>query len=306
MQNNKNIKIKVKRHIKSKPIDLFWDGLLYFFLIVLALLCLLPMWHVIMAAISDPSELYVTNDFLFLPTGGVSFKAWNMVFEDYPILRGYLNTIIYALGATALGLILSLLAAYVLSRKAFMFKGAFFLFLVIPMFVSGGMIPLYTVVYKLGMTGTIWSIIIPGCCSVLNIFLLRNGMAGIDEAYSEAAKLDGAGHWTILFQIIIPLIGPYVSVIVMFTLIGQWNQWMLPKIFLGADKQELYPLSLVIYNLMQLSGSTSIQGGMNELEEYNSSIQMISILLSSAPLLIVFPFFEKHFEKAVVIGGVKG
>lgn len=296
----------MRKHIKKHAGDIVCDVVLYGALIVLALVCFLPMWHVLMAAISDPSELYVNNDFLFLPIGGVSFETWKIVFDGYPILRGYLNTIIYTLLSTLIGLVLSILAAYVLSRKNAMLKGPLFIFLLVPMFVSGGMIPLYMVVYSLDLTGTMWSIVLPTCCNALNIFLVRNGIAGIDDAYVEAAELDGAGHITILFKIIIPLIVPYISVIIMYSIIGQWNAWMLPKIFLGADQVELYPLSLVTYNLLQLSGSTNIQGGLNMLEEYNKSIQMVVILVSSLPLILIYPFVQKHFEKATIIGGLKG
>lgn len=291
---------------KGNPKEIICDVLLYGALAIFALICFLPMWHVLMSAISDPSELYVSTDFLFLPVGKISFETWKLVIEEYPILQGYLNTIFYTVSATVLNVVLTLLAAYVLSRNNFLFQGPIFLFIVIPMFISGGMIPLYTVVHNLGMTGTVWSIIIPGCCNALYIFMVRKGILGIGDAYIEAAELDGAGHLTIMFRIVLPLIVPYISVIVMYTIIGQWNQWMLPKIFLGSDKQELYPLSLMLYNLLELSGSTSVGGGMNMLEEYNKSIQMVVILMSSLPLIIIYPFVQKYFEKAVIIGGVKG
>lgn len=280
--------------------------MLYFWLTVLALICVLPMWHVIMGAFSNYSDIYVNNSFLFVPIGKFSPEAWKYVFEQYPIGRGYLNTIFYTLASTLIGLLLSLLGGYVLSRKNFMFRVPLFIIILLPMFINAGIMPLYIVVYNLHMTNTVWAVILPTCCNAMNIFMVRAGMEGISDSYAEAAQLDGAGHLRILFSIIVPLVVPYISVVVMFAIIAQWNSWMYPKIFLSKQSEDLYPLALIVRNIILESESNNIQTSLNEMEEYGPIFNLITILISSVPLLITYPFIQGFFEKAVVIGGVKG
>lgn len=292
--------------IKKRSSDVIADGIIAVILIAIALVCVLPMWHVVMAAISKPKDLYASSDFLFRPVGGVSFEAWSIVWKNYPILRSYFNTILYTVLYTGIGLLLTLLGAYVLSRKDFLFRNLIFVFMLLPMFVNAGMIPQYVVNYKLGLTNTIWALVLPGCCTALNVLMVRVGMQATD-AYCEAAQIDGAGHLQTLFKIVLPLVIPYVSVVVMFSVITQWNSWMLPKIYLSKEVENLYPLSLIIYNMIQQTeGTGGMSIGINKLEEYGPSIQMVTILISSLPLLCIYPFIQKFFEKAVVIGGVKG
>ena len=296
----------VKKRKKKRPSDIVCSGIVGLILTLLALVCILPMWHVLMSAISAPKELYATSDFLFLPVGGISFEAWSLVWENYPILRSFFNTVFYTAAYTAIGLILTLLAAYVLSRKDFMWRTPLLVIFIIPMFVNAGMIPQYIVIYNLHLTNTIWSIILPGCCTAMSILMVRVGMTATDS-YCEAAEIDGAGHLRTLFEIVLPLVIPYVSVVLMFSVITQWNSWMLPKIYLSKEVEHLYPLSLVIYNMIQQTeGTGGMSIGINKLEEYGPSIQMVTILISSLPLLIVYPFIQKFFERAVIIGGVKG
>ena len=166
--------------IKKKSSDIIADGIIAVILIAIALVCILPMWHVIMAAISKPKDLYASSDFLFRPVGGVSFEAWSIVWKNYPILRSYFNTILYTVLYTGIGLLLTLLGAYVLSRKDFLFRNLIFVFMLLPMFVNAGMIPQYVVNYKLRLTNTIWALVLPGCCTALNVLMGRVGMQATD------------------------------------------------------------------------------------------------------------------------------
>ena len=294
--------------IKNKNLgSIVCDVALYFFLTVAAVLCVMPMWHVMMSAISEPGELYASTDFLFLPTGGVSFEAWKVVIREYPIFRGYLNTIFYTISSVCIGLLLTLLGAYVLSEKKFIYSTFLVIIFVIPMFLNAGLMPQYIVNYNLGITNTPFAVILPTAVGGLNILLVRAGIKNVAGAISEAAKIDGAGHMTVLFGIITPLIVPYISMVVMFTVIMQWNSWMLPKIYLTKEVEELWPLALIVNNIVnesQSKGGMSI--GVNKLEEYGPAIKMITILLSSFPLLIIYPFIQKYFEKAAIVGAVKG
>jgi len=291
---------------KRKIIYIIADTLKIAVLIGLALVCILPMWHVLMGAISDPIALTASKNFHFIPAGKVSFEGWKIVFAKNTIIRGYLNTIFYTVSSTLIGTLLALLGAYVLSRNTKL-KIPFFIFLIIPMFVGAGIIPFYIVVYNLGMTNTPLAMIIPGCCGVFNIILLRAGIVGLPDSILEAAEIDGARHMTVLLRIVLPLIVPYIGVVMMFSVIGHWNSWLFASIFISAARKDLYPLALILRDILIRGNTQDITGGSGIVVDfYKDSIQLVTILASSLPLIIAFPFFQKNFEKAVILGGVKG
>ena len=277
-------------------------------LLAIAAVCALPMWHVIMGSFTDPVTLSANNSFLFSPINGkFSLEGWKIVFRNNLILKGYRNTIFYVLSSTVLGVFLSMIGAYVLSRKDVFWKIPLIVFFVIPMFISGGLIPFYMVVYKLGMTNTIWAMIVPGCCNVLYIILIRNGIATIPEAVIEAAEIDGAKHLTILVRIVLPLSVAYIAVVAMFSVIGQWNSWLNASIFLSKQYENLYPLQLIIREIIVKGNTSGVTAGSGiKVDYYKESIQLVTIVASSLPLIIIYPFAQKYFEKAVIIGGIKG
>ena len=277
-------------------------------LIALAAVCLLPMWHVIMGSLSDPLTLAASNSFLFFPISGkFSIEGWKIVFRNNLILRGYLNTIFYTTASTVLGVFLSMLGAYVLSKKKLFWKVPIIVFLIIPMFVSGGLIPFYIVVYNLGMTNTVWAMIIPGCCNIFGIILIRNGIASIPESVIEASEIDGAQHMTVLLRIVLPLSVPYIAVVAMFSVIGQWNSWLNASLFISKAYEKLYPLQLIVREIIVRGNTGGVTAGSGiKVDFYKESIQLVTIVASSLPLILIYPFVQKHFEKAVILGGVKG
>ena len=296
----------VKR--KFKLSHLIADIIKVVVLIAVAAACFLPMWHVIMGSLSDPLSLAANNSFLFFPIGGkFSIEGWKIVFAKNLIFRGYLNTIFYTSASTVLGVFLSMLGAYVLSKKKLFWKIPIVVFLIVPMFVSGGLIPFYMVVYNLGMTNTVWAMIIPGCCNVFGIILVRNGIAAIPESVIEAAEIDGARHMSILLRIVLPLSVPYIAVVAMFSVIGQWNSWLNASLFLSKAYENLYPLQLIVRDIIVRGNTGGVTGGSGlQVDFYKESITLVTIVASSLPLILVYPFVQKHFEKAVILGGVKG
>ena len=294
------------QHIRPSRGDITFRVINGLFLIAFAMVCVLPMWHVLMSSISNPKSLYVNTDFLFLPTGGVSFETWKIVFTKYPIVRGYLNTLLYTVLSVGIGLILSLLGAYALYKKNLLFKNLIFLFVFLPMFVNAGLIPQYVMAYRLHLTNTIWGIVLTGCCNAMNILVIKRGLDNIPLATIEAAEIDGANDFQILFRIIVPMIVPSISVIVMFGIINMWNSWLIPSIYLSQQSADLYPLALIVRNIINETSGTSNSLSINTSVEYTTSIRMVAIVMSSAPLLILFPFVQKYFEKAVILGSVKG
>lgn len=214
-----------------------------------AVICVLPMWHVLVASFSDPIRLALYEGFLFKPLD-FSLEGYELLFSYNNLWRSYLNTIIYTVSATVLGLLLDLLAAYVLSRRNLMFKRLLMLIIIIPLLFNGGVIPLYLVVRTLGMTNTIWAMIVPACCNTMSIIMLKNGMESVNDAICEAAQIDGAGHVRILMQIMLPLTTSFIATVVLFNAIGHWNSWVNASMFISASHKELYPLQLIMRDIL--------------------------------------------------------
>ena len=174
-------------------------------LILIAVACLLPLWHVIMASISNPTDLNVAKGLILKPLRNVDTTAYKLILQYQKLWRGYRNTIMYCALSCVFTGIMTVIAGYVFSRNRFFYRNAFMLFISFTMLFNGGMIPTYMVIRKLGMIDTVWALTVPGCLSVFNIILMRTSMQGISDALEEAARLDGANDFVIMFKIILPL-----------------------------------------------------------------------------------------------------
>ena len=271
-----------------------------------AIVCVLPMWHVLVASFSDPIRLALYEVFLFKPLS-FSVEGYELLFSYNNLWRSYLNTIIYTVSATALGLLLDLLAAYVLSRKNLMFKRFLMIVIIIPLLFNGGVIPLYLVVRSLGLTNTMWAMIIPACCNTMSIIMVKNGMESVNDAICEAAQIDGAGHVRILMQIMLPLTTSFIATVVLFNAIGHWNSWVNASMFISASHKDLYPLQLIMRDIL-INNSTEgvVSPSGYPISFYLPSLRVIMVIVGSLPLIVLYPFMQKYFEKGIIIGGVKG
>lgn len=271
-----------------------------------AIVCILPMWHVLVASFSDPIRLALYEGFLFKPLS-FSVEGYELLFSYNNLWRSYLNTIIYTVSATALGLLLDLLAAYVLSRKNLMFKRFLMIVIIIPLLFNGGVIPLYLVVRSLGLTNTMWAMIIPACCNTMSIIMVKNGMESVNDAICEAAQIDGAGHVRILMQIMLPLTTSFIATVVLFNAIGHWNSWVNASMFISASHKDLYPLQLIMRDIL-INNSTEgvVSPSGYPISFYLPSLRVVMVIVGSLPLIVLYPFMQKYFEKGIIIGGVKG
>lgn len=271
-----------------------------------AVICVLPMWHVLVASFSDPIRLALYEGFLFKPLD-FSLEGYELLFSYNNLWRSYLNTIIYTVSATVLGLLLDLLAAYVLSRRNLMFKRLLMIIIIIPLLFNGGVIPLYLVVRTLGMTNTIWAMIVPACCNTMSIIMLKNGMESVNDAICEAAQIDGAGHVRILMQIMLPLTTSFIATVVLFNAIGHWNSWVNASMFISASHKELYPLQLIMRDIL-INNSTEgvVSPSGYPISFYLPSLRVVMVIVGSLPLIILYPFVQKYFETGIIIGSVKG
>ena len=264
-----------------------------------ALLFLLPLLNVLACSFSSPDKVVAGEVGLF-PVE-FTLKGYEQVFANDSLMRGFLNSLLYTFLGTVIQVTLQMLCAYPLSRPDF--KGRKFLniFLTLTMFVSGGMIPTYLLISNLEMLDTIWAIIIPGCVSVFNIIVIRTYMSNsIPAEVQEAARIDGCGDFQIFLRVVLPLCRPILFVMVLYAIVGYWNNYF--NALLYIQSADLYPLPRVLQDML-VTNSGSLGAGDPNLQE---QLKYVTIIVSSLPLLVIYPFFQKYFEKGVVMGGVKG
>ncbi len=275
-------------------------------LIILSIVFVLPVWHVAMGSISDPLKLSATSGLILWPLGDATLGGYKLVLQNNSIAISYLNTLIYVVCATAFGTGLSILAAYVMSRKDLYFKGPIVFIVTFTMIFNGGLIPTYMVVRNLGMLDTRWAMIIPASVTAYNIIIMRTSFASVPDALSEAATIDGAGHFRILAQIILPVSKSIIAVIVLFYGIQHWNSWFNASIYLTERK--LFPLQLTLREIVLLSSENSIVADADgqDVEIYRPLIKYATIMVSVIPMMVIYPFVQKYFVSGVMIGSVKG
>ena len=274
-------------------------------LIIATLVILLPLLYVLLASFLEPNVL-LSKGISFNPDDW-SVQGYVKILQNEAIIRGFFYSILYSVGFALVTVIVSILAAYPLSVEGFRGTKVIMIFFLITMFFSGGLIPTYLVVKDLGMLNSIWAIILPGAISVWNIILARTYFKAIPKELQEAAKIDGASDLLIFFKIILPLSKPIIFVLALYAFVGQWNSYFDAMIYLEDAK--LHPLQLVLRSILIQNevqpGMIGDQLAMAELKKMSEMIKYSSIILSSLPLIIMYPFFQKYFEKGVMVGSIK-
>ncbi|MBE5962057.1 MAG: carbohydrate ABC transporter permease [Lachnospiraceae bacterium] len=267
----------------------------------IALVTLYPFLYVVFDSFSDPIELMRHSGLLFKPLG-FSFNAYKKVFTNASIYTGYFNTIFYVVLGTIVNILATCMAAYVLSRKQFMLRRFFTLMFIFTMYFSGGLIPNYLLIKDLGLIDNRLALIIPGAVSTFNLMIMITGFEGIPQSLEESARIDGAGDWTILFRIIMPLAKPTIMVILLYYAVGHWNGWFNAMIYLrDAGKMPLQIFLRDILTRNQLGAMT----GQTDVEDVGQTIKYATIIVSTVPILCIYPFIQKHFVSGVMIGAVK-
>lgn len=272
---------------------------------LIILIILFPLLYVLLGSFLDPKVL-VSKGISFNPSDW-TLEGYLRVFQDGFIVKGFINSIIYAVSFTLITVILTIFAAYPLSVDGFRGKKLFMIFFLVTMFFNGGLIPTYLLIKDLGLINTIWAIVLPGSVGVWNIILVRTFFKGLPKELKEAAKIDGASELQIFFKIILPLSKPIIFVIALYAFVGQWNSYFDAMIYL--EDRDLYPLQLVLRSILI---QNEVQPGMindmqaaAELSKIAEKIKYASIVISSLPLIIMYPFFQKYFEKGVMVGSLK-
>lgn len=284
-----------------------FDALNVVFLFILGLSTLYPMLHVLFSSLSEPTELARHRGLMFLPRG-LTLMGYKLVFQNPNIMVGYLNTIFYVTVGTTVNIFLTAFGAYVLSRKKLLLRNALMFMVVFTMFFSGGLIPLYLVVMKLGLLDTRWAIIFPTAILTWNLIVMRTSFATIPDSLEESARIDGAHDFTILFRIILPVSKAVLAVMILFYAVGRWNSWFEAAIYL--QDRELYPLQLILREILiqnDMNGMKQATGVTQRHETlYRALVQYATIIVATVPILAIYPFLQKHFVKGVMIGSLKG
>ena len=224
-------------------------------LLVISFICLAPIWYTVMASFSDPVALTNNKGALFWPAGKPTLEGYKLVLANSSIWIGYANTLFYVVVGTVVGILSTIFAAYIFSRKYFKLRNVCMLIISFTMLFNGGMVPTYILISKLGLINNRLVMIIPGAINVFNLIVLRTSFMEIPDSLEESAKLDGAGDFRVLFNIILPLSKATISVIVLFIAVAQWNAWFQPAIYL--NKRELYPLQLILREIL-IAGNANL------------------------------------------------
>lgn len=273
-------------------------------LIVLAILG--PLIYVVMASVTDPNTL-LNSGLTFNPSKW-TIQGYLRVFKDGSILTGFRNSLFYSTAFSIISVTITLLAAYPLSRKDFVGRKVIMTIFIITMFFGGGLIPTYLLVKNLHMLDTVWAILIPGAVNVWNIILARAYFQGIPNELREAAVVDGTSEMQYFFRILLPLSKPIIAVLVLYQFVGQWNSYFDAMIYLKSDN--LQPLQIVLRSiLVQMQPRPGmVQDAQNtaQLQQIAEMVKYACIVISSLPLIIIYPFFQKYFEKGVMVGSIKG
>ena len=259
-----------------------------------------PFVHVVMASFSAPEGLARHTGLLLAPVDPISTKAYEMVLQLPLLLSGYRSTLIVLVAGVIVNMVLTILGAYFLSIKGPMYKDCIALMIVFTMYFSGGMIPGYMNVKDLGLLNSYWSLILPGAINTTNLIIMKSAFQAIPDSLIESAQLDGASYLQTLVKIMLPLTKATLAVLVLYYGVGHWNSWFNASIYLrDPDK---YPLQLILRNMLD----GSIAGMDEEFAKYVELIKYALIVISTVPILVLYPFLQRYFTKGTMIGAVKG
>jgi len=284
----------------------------YIYLTIALVIVLYPLLYIISASISDPK--FVSSGEMWLLPKGITFEGYARVFENTNIWIGYKNTIIYTVVGTLVNLMVTLPAAYALSRSDFVGRGFFMAMFMVTMFFSGGLVPSYLLVKDLGMVNSMWALILPGAASIWNIIVCRTFFQStIPKELQEAAHIDGCTNTRLFIRIVLPLSMPIIAVMALFYGVGHWNSYFSAMIYLNDSSK--YPLQLFLRQILVLQEMAAQGGGaidtssataMNSKAEIAALIKYAVIIVSTLPVIAIYPFLQRYFVQGVMIGSVKG
>ena len=298
--------MKRKRKSSLSTSDKLIMGSDYVLFAMSLLVIIIPLIYVVVASFMDPTVL--NKEGISFNFSKWSLEGYKRVFNDNMILRGFINSIFYSISFAVISVAATLLAAYPLSKQEFVGRKFINTLYVITMFIGGGLMPTYLLMDKLYLINTPWAIILPGAINVWNIMLAKTYFRSLPKELREASSIDGASEIIHFFKIVLPVCKPIIAVLMLYQFVGQWNSYFDAMIYL--DDASLQPLQLVIRSiLIQNTPATGMIADIQSTAEMAKIAELLkysTIVISSLPLLIMYPFFQKYFDKGIMIGSVKG
>jgi putative aldouronate transport system permease protein len=290
--------------------DKFFDGLVFALLTVLFLIVAYPLYFIIISSVSDPVAV-AQGRVVFFPIGFTG-EGYAKVFAESTVMRGFMNSLFYTVIGVAINLFVTVPTAYSLSRDDFSGRKWISIFYIITMFVSGGLIPTYLVVRSLHMVNSVWAITVPGCLSVYNMMVARSFFkTNIPRDLLDAARIDGCGDLRFFFQMVLPLSGAIIAILVLWYGVGHWNSYFSALIYISSPEKQ--PIQIELRNIL-LQNSISAQLALTEealkerqrLEALRDLMKYSLIVIANLPVMIMYPLVQKHFVKGVTVGSLKG
>ena len=291
----------IKETAEGKAFDVFNTLLM----ILLMVIMIYPVYYVIMASFSN-NNLLLSNKGLLLKPMGFTAGAYKLAFNHPLLMNGYKNIFVIIALSLPLDLFMTVCCGYFLASKNVMFKKYIVVFIMFTMFFGGGLIPTFLNIKDLGLYNSSWSLIIPGCFSVYNALIAKTSIEEIPDSLIESAYIDGAKEGTILIRIIVPLIKATLAVLSLYTIVGAWNSWFPATLYIkDLDK---FPLQVILRTILttdnDILNASDVRG--DTVDSYAETIKYAAIVISTVPILCIYPFLQKYFMKGVLIGAVKG
>lgn len=292
--------------IKKTPQRRIFEVINALFMIALIIVTLYPMIYIIMASFSEPLEFLAHRGLLFKPLG-FSTLAYEKAFVHPLLLPSYANTLFVVTVGVTVNIILTSIAAYFLSRKNILWQRPIAFLIIFTMYFSGGLIPLYlTVTQDFMLQDSLWALILPVAINTFNLMIMRTGFEAVPASLEESARIDGAGHFIILFRIVFPLAMPTVAVMILYYGVAHWNSWFNASLFITEPSK--YPLQLVLRQILLINDTESMTSGVDAGSQLavSETLKYAVIVIATLPILCIYPFLQKYFVKGVMIGAVKG
>ncbi len=278
-----------------------FQTILILFMLAIVVITLYPIWYVFVASMSNATAVIKANGAM-LWFDGFNLDAYKEVFKNQSIWTGYRNTLFVVALGTGLSILVTSMGGYFLSRKNVMWKAPIAVAIVFTMYFSGGLIPRYFLVRGLGLNNSLFALIFPVLIDTYNLIIMRTAFASLPEALSESAQIDGAGHLTILFKILLPLCGATIAVLSLYYAVNYWNAWFDAMIFI--DKRSLFPLQLILREIVMYNTAADELVQLDNLD-LAETIQYATIIVATLPILVVYPFIQRYFEKGIMVGAIK-
>lgn len=283
--------------------DRIFNAANFIFMILIMLIMVYPCWYVLMASFSDPVAIYDNGGILLWPKH-FGIYTYQEVLKNSQVWLGYRNTVLYVACGGLLSLFLTISAAFCLTRRGLPGRNGILFLILFTMYFSGGLIPSYLVVRSLKLLDTPFAVLLPGAVSTYNLIITITYFRGLPYELEEAAKIDGAGDYTVLFRIMVPLATPIIAVIALYYMVGIWNNYFTPMLYL--NKRSLFPLQLFLREILIQNNTASITASQSDsAQAYAENVKYAIIVVSTVPVMCIYPFLQRYFVKGIMIGAIK-